>query len=140
MLVLGLGMGMVMQVLVIAMQNGVAYGDLGVATSGATLCRLIGGSLGTAAFGAIFAAGLTAHRADRDLIREHIHAVVGNARVDLSPLAAWLFVRPVSLVRSSDVSSSLRYRSTRTGIGMVSIPSYATTTVARTRELLFVGS
>src|SRR5690606_15013162 len=86
-------MGMVMQVLVIAMQNGVAYGDLGVATSGATLCRLIGGSLGTAAFGAIFAVGLTAHRADRDLVREYIHTVVGNARVDPSPLAAWLLVR-----------------------------------------------
>jgi hypothetical protein len=59
MLVLGLGLGMVMQVLVIAVQNAVDYGDLGVATSGATLFRLIGGSLGTAVFGAIFAARLT---------------------------------------------------------------------------------
>jgi MFS family permease len=58
MLVLGLGLGMVMQVLVIAVQNAVDYGDLGVATSGATLFRLIGGSLGTSVFGAIFAAGL----------------------------------------------------------------------------------
>ncbi len=63
MLVLGLGMGMVMQVLVIAVQNAVAYDDLGVATSGATLFRLIGGALGTAVFGAIFAAGLTDHLA-----------------------------------------------------------------------------
>jgi EmrB/QacA subfamily drug resistance transporter len=55
MLVLGLGMGLVMQVLVIAVQNAVDHRDLGVATSGATLFRLIGGSLGTAAFGAIFA-------------------------------------------------------------------------------------
>lgn len=58
MLVLGLGLGLVMQVLVIAVQNAVDYRDLGVATSGTTLFRLIGGSLGTAAFGAIFAAGL----------------------------------------------------------------------------------
>src|SRR5690606_34908321 len=50
MMVLGLGLGMVMQVLVIAVQNSVDYRDLGVATSGATLFRLIGGSLGTAAF------------------------------------------------------------------------------------------
>lgn len=57
-LVLGLGLGLVMQVLVIAVQNAVDYRDLGVATSGTTLFRLIGGSLGTAAFGAIFAAGL----------------------------------------------------------------------------------
>ena len=56
--VLGCGMGLVMQVLVIAVQNTVPYTDLGVATSGATLFRLIGGSLGTAVFGAIFASGL----------------------------------------------------------------------------------
>ena len=60
MLVLGLGLGMVMQVLVIAVQNAVDYADLGVATSGATLFRLIGGSLGTAVLGAIFAARLGA--------------------------------------------------------------------------------
>jgi hypothetical protein len=50
-----------MQVLVIAVQNAVDYAELGVATSGATLFRLIGGSLGTAAFGAIFAARLSAN-------------------------------------------------------------------------------
>jgi EmrB/QacA subfamily drug resistance transporter len=54
MFVLGLGLGMVMQVLVLAVQNAVDYSDLGVATSGATLFRSIGGSLGTAALGAIF--------------------------------------------------------------------------------------
>ena len=58
MLVLGLGLGMVMQVLVIAVQNAVSYQDLGVATSGATLFRLIGGSLGTAVLGAVFASRL----------------------------------------------------------------------------------
>jgi EmrB/QacA subfamily drug resistance transporter len=58
MLLLGLGLGMVMQVLVIAVQNSVDYSDLGVATSGATLFRLIGGSLGTAVLGAIFASRL----------------------------------------------------------------------------------
>ncbi|MEO8192723.1 MAG: MDR family MFS transporter [Gemmatimonadales bacterium] len=58
MMTLGLGLGMVMQVLVLAAQNAVDYGDLGVATSGATLFRLIGGSVGTAALGAIFASRL----------------------------------------------------------------------------------
>jgi hypothetical protein len=62
MLVLGVGLGMVMQVLVIAVQNDTDYRDLGVATSGATLFRLIGGSLGTAILGAIFAARLSASR------------------------------------------------------------------------------
>jgi EmrB/QacA subfamily drug resistance transporter len=59
-LVLGLGMGMVMQVLVLAVQNSVSYEQLGVATSGTTLFRSIGGALGVAAFGAIFAHGLHA--------------------------------------------------------------------------------
>jgi DNA-binding MarR family transcriptional regulator len=59
MLVVGLGLGMVMQVLVIAVQNAGEYHDLGVATSGATLFRLIGGSVGTAVLGAIFAVRLT---------------------------------------------------------------------------------
>jgi EmrB/QacA subfamily drug resistance transporter len=63
MLVLGVGLGMVMQVLVIAVQNDVDYRDLGVATSGATLFRLIGGSLGTAILGAVFAARLTSNLA-----------------------------------------------------------------------------
>jgi EmrB/QacA subfamily drug resistance transporter len=63
MFVLGVGLGLVMQVLVIAVQNSVDYGDLGVATSGATLFRLIGGSLGTAVLGAIFASRLAAHLA-----------------------------------------------------------------------------
>jgi EmrB/QacA subfamily drug resistance transporter len=59
MLVLGLGLGLVMQVLVIIAQNAVEHRDLGVATSGATLFRLVGGSVGTAIFGAIFASRLT---------------------------------------------------------------------------------
>jgi EmrB/QacA subfamily drug resistance transporter len=53
-LVLGLGLGMVMQVLVLAVQNAVDYAVLGAATSGVTLARGIGGSLGAAVFGTIF--------------------------------------------------------------------------------------
>ena len=59
MLVLGLGLGMVLQVLVLAAQNAVDYEYLGVATSGSTLFRQIGGSIGVAIFGAIFANQLT---------------------------------------------------------------------------------
>jgi EmrB/QacA subfamily drug resistance transporter len=54
MFVLGLGLGMVMQVLVLAVQNAVDYEYLGVATSGATLFRSIGGSVGTALLGTVF--------------------------------------------------------------------------------------
>jgi EmrB/QacA subfamily drug resistance transporter len=58
MFVLGLGLGLVMQVLVLAVQNAVDYSDLGVATSGATLFRSIGGSVGTAILGSIFSSRL----------------------------------------------------------------------------------
>jgi EmrB/QacA subfamily drug resistance transporter len=55
MLVLGVGIGLVMQVLVLAVQNAVDYRNLGVATSGVVFFRSIGGCFGVAAFGAIFA-------------------------------------------------------------------------------------
>ncbi|MCP3719612.1 MDR family MFS transporter [Paraburkholderia sp. CNPSo 3281] len=57
---LGCGLGMVMQVLVLAVQNAVEFRHMGVATSGATLFRSIGGSVGVAAFGAVFSHGLNA--------------------------------------------------------------------------------
>jgi EmrB/QacA subfamily drug resistance transporter len=55
MLLLGLGLGMTMQVLVLAAQNAVPYELLGVATSGSTLFRQVGGSIGVSLFGAVFA-------------------------------------------------------------------------------------
>ncbi|WP_062649132.1 MDR family MFS transporter [Streptomyces maremycinicus] len=56
--VFGLGLGLVMQVLVLIVQNAVAYEDLGVATSGATFFRSIGASFGVAIFGTIFSGRL----------------------------------------------------------------------------------
>jgi EmrB/QacA subfamily drug resistance transporter len=52
--VLGFALGLVIQVLVIAVQNSVPYSDLGAATSGTTFFRTIGGTFGTSIFGAIF--------------------------------------------------------------------------------------
>ena len=52
--VFGAGLGLVMQVLVLVVQNSVGYQDLGVATSGATFFRSIGASFGVAIFGTIF--------------------------------------------------------------------------------------
>jgi EmrB/QacA subfamily drug resistance transporter len=63
MFILGLGLGLVMQVLVLAVQNAVDYSDLGVATSGATLFRSIGGSVGTAILGSIFSNRLSSELA-----------------------------------------------------------------------------
>ncbi|MFE2034144.1 DHA2 family efflux MFS transporter permease subunit [Streptomyces scopuliridis] len=53
-LVFGAGLGLVMQILVLVVQNSVSYQDLGVATSGATFFRSIGASFGVAVFGTIF--------------------------------------------------------------------------------------
>ncbi len=64
MAVLGVGLGLTMQVLVLAVQNAVRYEDLGAATSGATLFRSVGGSLGTAILGAVFASRLTSNLGD----------------------------------------------------------------------------
>ncbi|MCL7430432.1 DHA2 family efflux MFS transporter permease subunit [Streptomyces sp. YS415] len=62
--VFGLGLGLVMQVLVLIVQNAVAYEDLGVATSGATFFRSIGASFGVAIFGTVFASRLDDKLAD----------------------------------------------------------------------------
>ena len=59
MLVVGVGIGLVMQVLVLAVQNCAPPKDVGVATSAATFFRSMGGSLGVALFGAIFASRLS---------------------------------------------------------------------------------
>jgi len=54
MFILGVGIGMVMQVLITAVQNAVPMADVGAATAGANFFRSIGGSFGTAIFGAFF--------------------------------------------------------------------------------------
>ncbi|MFD4376258.1 MDR family MFS transporter [Streptomyces sp. NPDC058486] len=58
MFVLGVGIGLCMQVLTIAVQNTVDYADLGTATSGVTFFRTLGSSFGTAVFGTIYANSL----------------------------------------------------------------------------------
>ncbi|MEU0593037.1 MFS transporter [Streptomyces ardesiacus] len=65
MAVLGAGIGMVMPVLVLAVQNSVRPADLGTATSANNYFRQIGGSVGAAVFGTLFAGRLTDALADR---------------------------------------------------------------------------
>lgn len=65
MLTLGVGMGLVMQVLVIAVQNSVPMEDLGVATSLQAFFRSLGGSFGTALFGAVLGSRLAVEIAKR---------------------------------------------------------------------------
>jgi len=65
MLTLGAGIGLVMQVIVLAMQNSVDSRDMGVATSSATFFRSLGGTFGTALFGTILANRLASELAQR---------------------------------------------------------------------------
>ncbi|TCO55830.1 MDR family MFS transporter [Actinocrispum wychmicini] len=60
----GLGLGLVSQVLVIAVQNNVRRDDLGAATSGATFFRSIGGSFGVAVFGSLLTSLLATNLTD----------------------------------------------------------------------------
>lgn len=64
MVVLGIGIGLVMQVLVLATQNAVDVTDLGVATSSVSFFRSVGGSVGVALFGAMFNSRLAHYLVD----------------------------------------------------------------------------
>jgi MFS family permease len=103
---LGLGMGMVMQVLILAVQNSVEYKHLGVATSGTMLFRSVGGALGVALFGAIFAGELHASLGQAEL--GFLVNTVPAAIKGLPPLAHQEYIdavmaalRPVFLVAAS---------------------------------------
>ena len=91
MFVLGIGLGCVMQILVLIVQNAVPYSELGVATSGATFFRSIGGSFGTAIFGAIFSnvlvGNLVTHLGSARLPRGLSSASVTPAILDKLPHA-----------------------------------------------------
>jgi DNA-binding MarR family transcriptional regulator len=90
MFVFGVGMGLIMQVLVVAVQNAVRYEDLGVATSASTFLRMIGGSFGTAVFGAIYAIVFTRTFAPTLALaaRAGLHNINPQALVDPARLAA----------------------------------------------------
>jgi len=60
MLVLGAGIGLMMQILTLIVQNTVSFDDLGAATSGVSFFRTLGGSFGASIFGTIYANQLAA--------------------------------------------------------------------------------
>lgn len=82
--VFGAGLGLVMQVLVLVVQNAVSYADLGVATSGATFFRSIGASFGVAIFGTLFT-----NRLDDELATAFVGVTlppgVGPAQLEADP-------------------------------------------------------
>ena len=78
MAIVGTGLGLTMQVFILAVQNSVDQRDMGAATSAATFFRSIGGSIGVAVFGTIFANRLAAALPDR--LRE-----AGSAATHFTP-------------------------------------------------------
>jgi len=93
MAILGLGIGMVMPVLTLAVQNAVDRKDLGTATSSVTFFRSIGSSLGAAIFGAILANRLAHH------IAQNIGGAQGaSAAKGLSSSAASLATLPPAIL------------------------------------------
>jgi EmrB/QacA subfamily drug resistance transporter len=82
MAILGAGLGLTMQVLLLAAQNSVPYSELGVATSIATFSRSIGGSIGVAVFGTVFnnrlAVNLPKHVPAAALAKLHGSSVTAN--------------------------------------------------------------
>ncbi len=83
---LGIGLGSVMQVLVLVTQNAVPHSELGVATSGATFFRSIGGSFGAAIFGAIFSNVLVGKLATQ-LHGVHLPSTVTSTSITPAALA-----------------------------------------------------
>jgi len=102
---------MVMQVLVLAVQNAVEYKDLGVATSGATLFRSVGGSVGVAILGSIFssrlkhnlAVGLAHSPAAAKLPASELAKLAGAAG-NPAARARKHFERAMALARGTDAS------------------------------------
>lgn len=84
MAVLGTGIGLVMPVLVLAVQNSVRPADLGSATSANNYFRQIGGSVGAAVFGTLFADRLT------DALRRELPPRAGTGLPDADSITPQL--------------------------------------------------
>jgi EmrB/QacA subfamily drug resistance transporter len=82
MVVVGVGLGLVMQVLVLVVQNDARPQEIGVATSSATFFRSMGGAFGVALFGTIFASRLSDQLAS---LPRNITAHLGSG-VQLNPV------------------------------------------------------
>jgi EmrB/QacA subfamily drug resistance transporter len=90
---IGVGFGMVTQVLTVAIQNAVDRRDLGIATASANLFRALGGSVGVALFGAIFASRLGTTGADPQRLQG-----VGAGEVASALHTVFLIGAPVALL------------------------------------------
>jgi EmrB/QacA subfamily drug resistance transporter len=90
--IIGIGLGLTNPVMVLAAQNAVPAGDIGVATSTNTFGRTVGSSFGVAVFGAIFSARLTSVLSTgptAEMARGLVHSGlnISRAQIDLLPPA-----------------------------------------------------
>jgi MFS family permease len=93
-LVLGVGIGMSMPVLTIAVQNAVTWQDMGTATGSVNFFRSLGGSIGTAAFGAILVDTLAGNL--KKTLSHHVLATLHGAKtITGSPSAVHALPRAV---------------------------------------------
>ncbi|TMR20863.1 MFS transporter, partial [Nonomuraea turkmeniaca] len=102
MLLTGFGVGLVMQVMVLAAQNAVEHADLGTATSAVTFLRQIGASAGVALVGALITlrSGISAAATPSDLpagVREAFAAAVPPVFAAMAPLLAVAFFLALAL-------------------------------------------
>jgi EmrB/QacA subfamily drug resistance transporter len=80
-LLLGMGLGMVMQVITMAVQNAIPRNEMGAGTAATGFFRSLGGAIGSAAFGALLTSQLTHHLAQAA-------AKTGGANVSIQNSAA----------------------------------------------------
>ncbi|WP_315987129.1 MDR family MFS transporter [Actinomadura sp. HBU206391] len=78
--VLGVGLGLSMQILILAAQNGAKRADMAATTAGVTFFRSLGGAMGVAAFGAILTGRLNGEMAGM-LRAAHAEVPAGGARL-----------------------------------------------------------
>jgi len=87
MVVVGLGVGLVMQVLVVAVQNSVPYELLGTATSTATFFRTIGGAFGVSVLNAVFNNRLFAELAKSHVPPSALRKILNGSSIVVNPAA-----------------------------------------------------
>lgn len=83
MFIIGLGLGLVMQVLVVAVQNAVPHSQLGTATATATFFRSIGGAFGVAVLGDVFNSQL--RHALRTMLSNSQLSLLGGGSITINP-------------------------------------------------------
>jgi MFS family permease len=103
MVVLGVGMGFLMQTSMLIAQNSVAQKDLGAGSGAATFFRSIGGSIGIAMFGAVFVHRLASSAAGQVL------AGGGDSRAGVNPTMLQQLPAPIRDTVMTGLANSIAY-------------------------------